>query len=155
MPMPPRSERMMPLRRVLGESALTARGDSTSRCGRLGRCRSSAPSSAVRAGEREGRMRGVDSRAVRFACVFATVAVVGAIASIGSSASAVPPERAASYVVVFQPDVTDVPHAAHDLAAAHGGTVGNVYEHALHGFSVTIPPAGAAGIAHNPHVAYV
>ena len=87
---------------------------------------------------------------------FAAAAVVGAIVFVGSAASAAPPsDSVGSYIVVLRPDVADVGHAADALARANGGTVGHVYEHALRGFSVTVPPQGAAGIAHNPNVAYV
>jgi subtilisin family serine protease len=86
----------------------------------------------------------------------AAAAVLGAIALVGSVASAAPPsDSVGSYIVVLRPDVANVGHAADALASANGGTVGFVYEHALRGFSVTVSPQGAAGIAHNPNVAYV
>src|SRR6187401_3217194 len=100
-------------------------------------------------------MRRVRSKSFGFGCLLAASVLAGGIGSLDSMASAAPPERLASYVVVLRPDVADVGQAARGLAAAHGGDLGFVYEHALRGFSVTVPPEGAAGIAHNPHVAYV
>jgi len=64
----------------------------------------------------------------------------------------VAPDR---YVVVFRPGVQDVRGVANGLAAAHGGALGFVYEHALRGFSVELPAAAAAALARNPMVAYV
>src|SRR4030095_1326818 len=103
-----------------------------------------------------GSWRGRSLRVPRLVSVFAAAAVVGAVASVGSPASAEPPpESVASYVVVLRPDVADVGQAAEGLAHANGGTVGFVYEHALRGFSVAVSPQGAEGIARNPNVAYV
>src|SRR4029079_17384061 len=55
---------------------------------------------------------------------------------------------------VLRPDAGDVPGVANGLARANGGTVGFIYTHALRGFSVRVPAAGAAGIAHSPGVAH-
>jgi subtilisin family serine protease len=60
------------------------------------------------------------------------------------------------YIVVLRNDVRDVPGLARGLAAAHGGSVGFVYEAALKGFSITLgSDAAADAIARNPNVAYV
>jgi subtilisin family serine protease len=60
------------------------------------------------------------------------------------------------YIVVLRNDVRDVPGLARGLAAAHGGSVGHVYEAALKGFSITLgSDAAAEAIARNPNVAYV
>ncbi|HEX6372578.1 MAG TPA: S8 family peptidase [Longimicrobium sp.] len=59
------------------------------------------------------------------------------------------------YVVVFKDDVKDAPGLARQLAAAHGGTVGHTYQHAIKGFSVRLPAAAAAALARNPNVKYV
>jgi subtilisin len=87
---------------------------------------------------------------VRFA---AATALLGAIVAVGSAAAQ--PAPAGTYIVVLRPSVADVPAAASNIARAHGGTVGFVYEHALRGFSVRLPGAAAAAIARNPAVAYV
>ncbi|MGM0668287.1 MAG: S8 family serine peptidase, partial [Gemmatimonadota bacterium] len=59
------------------------------------------------------------------------------------------------YIVVFKPGVEDARGRASALTRAHGGNLGFVYEHALKGFSVKIPAAGAAGLSRSPVVAYV
>jgi hypothetical protein len=60
-----------------------------------------------------------------------------------------------TYVVVLKPGTGDVEPAAATLARAHGGAVGFVYRHALRGFSIRVPAAGAAAIARSPAVASV
>ena len=60
------------------------------------------------------------------------------------------------YIVVLRNDARDVPGLARGLAAAHGGSVGHVYEAALKGFSITLgSDAAAEAIARNPNVAFV
>jgi subtilisin family serine protease len=53
---------------------------------------------------------------------------------------------------VLDQTIQDVPGLAHDLAGAHGGETGFVYEHAIKGFALKLPPAAVEGLAHNPHV---
>src|SRR4029453_14617880 len=104
--------------------------------------------SSLKRGERAvGRLWRVRASTIsRLGRSFAAAAGVGAIALVGSVASAAPPsDSLESYVVVLRPDVADVGHAADALARANGGPVGAAYEHALRGFSVTVPPQGAAG----------
>ena len=82
--------------------------------------------------------------------------VTALVTAIGSAASAAAqPAPTSTYVVVLKPETSDVAGAAAALARAHGGTVGFVYTHALRGFSVRLPAAGAAAIARSPAVAYV
>lgn len=78
--------------------------------------------------------------------------LVALVAALAGSARAAQSE---TYVVVLKPGVADVRGAAAGLAHAHGGTTGFVYEHALRGFSIRVPAAGAAGIARSPLVEYV
>ena len=78
--------------------------------------------------------------------------LVALVAALAGAARAEPSE---TYVVVLKPGVADVRGAAAGLSRAHGGTTGYVYEHALRGFSIRVPAAGAAGIAHSPLVEYV
>jgi subtilisin family serine protease len=59
------------------------------------------------------------------------------------------------YIVVLKDDARDVPGLARQLAAAHGGTLRQTYQHALKGFSVQLPAAAAAALARNPNVKYV
>jgi subtilisin family serine protease len=87
------------------------------------------------------------SKALILAALFAAIVSVGSGAAQAGSSS--------TYVVVLRPGASDVSAAASGLARANGGTVGFVYEHALRGFSIRVPAAGAAGIAHSPLVDYV
>ena len=59
------------------------------------------------------------------------------------------------YIVVLRDDERDVPGQARALAAAHGGRVGHVWEHALKGFSVGMSAQAAEALARNPRVKYV
>jgi len=59
------------------------------------------------------------------------------------------------YVVVFKNEVRDAPGLARQLANAHGGTVHHTYQHAIKGFSATLPAAAAGALRNNPNVAYV
>jgi subtilisin family serine protease len=61
-----------------------------------------------------------------------------------------------SYIVVFKSNaVQNVPAAAQEIAADHGGAVSFVYQHALEGFAVQIPAGRAKALAQDPRVAYV
>lgn len=82
-----------------------------------------------------------------------TLVVCGAIVSVGSAAAQ--PAAQKTYVVVLKPGSDDVAATAAALARAQGGSTGFIYRHALRGFSIRIPAAGAAGLAHSPLVAYV
>ena len=73
---------------------------------------------------------------------------------VAPPASAAGAERA-SYVVTLDPDVPDAAAAAQDLSRRHGGSVGHVYRHALHGFSVTLPLSAASALARDGRVSAV
>ena len=88
-----------------------------------------------------------------FVRAVAALTLLGAIVSVGSAAAQ--PGPTGTYVVVLKSSVSDVRGAAAGIAHAHGGSVGFVYEHALRGFSITVPTQAANGIARNPAVAYV
>lgn len=70
------------------------------------------------------------------------------------AAMANPPEFA-SYIVVLDDRVAAPATAAREIAGATGGQVGFVYEHALKGFSLTVPPYAAAALQKNPLVRLV
>jgi len=88
-----------------------------------------------------------------FVRLAAATALLGAIVSVGSAAAQ--PAPAGTYIVVLEPSVADVPAAASNIARAHGGTVGFVYQHALRGFSLRVAAPATAAIARNPFVRYV
>jgi subtilisin family serine protease len=68
--------------------------------------------------------------------------------------SAEPPQRA-DYIVVLKGDVGDVSAVAAEHARRFGGQIKYVYEHALKGYSISLPPQAIEGLSHNPQVAYV
>jgi aqualysin 1 len=68
-----------------------------------------------------------------------------------SMGGAAVPDR---YVVVLKPH-TEPRGLAGQLVGTAGGQVHHVYEHALKGFSMTLPPQALAGIRNHPAVAYV
>src|SRR2546427_8504665 len=59
------------------------------------------------------------------------------------------------YIVVLKPAVQDVSGTARALVAAHAGSLGFTYTHALRGFSAHLSDAAAAALAQHPAVAYV
>jgi aqualysin 1 len=59
------------------------------------------------------------------------------------------------YVVVLKPQARDPRGLAHELVGPAGGRVHHVYEHALRGFSMTVPRQALNGIRNHPLVAYV
>jgi PKD repeat protein len=58
-------------------------------------------------------------------------------------------------IVVFKPDVTDVPGLARRLISENRGSLRFTYTFALKGFAAGFPAAALDGLRHNPHVAYV
>jgi subtilisin family serine protease len=88
-------------------------------------------------------------RAVR-----AVLVVLLIIMGLATAGAAAPAERQ-SYLVVLEPGSAAPAAVAAGLAAAHGGEIGFVYQHALQGFSITTSARAAAAIARSPRVAYV
>jgi subtilisin family serine protease len=74
-------------------------------------------------------------------------------APIAASAQGGPPQD--RYIVVLNAGAGFPDEVAADVALRANGRVGYVYEHALQGFSITMPRAARAGIARDPRVAYV
>ena len=85
-----------------------------------------------------------------------TLAMMASVAAVAApTATATGGGATQSYIVVLQPGPSSVRTEASSLAKQYGGRVGFVYGHTLRGFSITASSAAAAGIARNPHVAYV
>ncbi|MEX0864672.1 MAG: S8 family serine peptidase [Acidimicrobiia bacterium] len=82
------------------------------------------------------------------------LAAVSLLAGLMSAGASFPAARQ-TYIVVLDGDAQNVPAVAADLARAHGGQVGFIYQHAIKGFSISVGPQGAAAIARSPQVAYV
>ena len=91
------------------------------------------------------------SKLVRLSLALAVAAAVGAV-----TASARPAAQSWSrYIVVLKPDAGAPATVAAEHARRFGGVVDHVYSRALHGYAMTLPDAAVAGLAHDPHVAYV
>jgi subtilisin family serine protease len=88
-------------------------------------------------------------RALTFAAGALAVALL-----VPAWGSAEPPQRA-SYIVVLNDDVENVPEVAAEHARRFGGELTYVYEHALRGYAISLPPQAAEALSHNPNVAYV
>lgn len=84
------------------------------------------------------------------------VFLVAAVVFGSSAAESAPPDKApGQYIVALQDGVDNPGAAARELAAAHGLGVGYIYEHALKGFSATIPPARLEKLKADSRVAFV
>ncbi|MFZ2174806.1 MAG: S8 family serine peptidase, partial [Rhodococcus sp. (in: high G+C Gram-positive bacteria)] len=60
-----------------------------------------------------------------------------------------------TYIVVFRNGVADVPGLARQLATENGGELGFTYQHAIRGFSATLPAAAIETLRRHPLVAVV
>jgi subtilisin family serine protease len=69
-------------------------------------------------------------------------------------ATAAPPEQT-GYIIVLHDSVVSPAAAAREIAGQVGGEIGFIYEHALKGFSITLPTAAVAALERNPKVKYV
>ena len=85
--------------------------------------------------------------------VLALAVVAAALAAFGAASA--PGSDRASYIVVLKGSVASPAAVAQEHAARFGGDVTHIYTHALKGYSMTLPRAAAAGIAHDSRVAYV
>src|SRR5438477_5576398 len=104
----------------------------------------------------------------RFVRCVAVVSAAGALACTEAPAP-VAPSRTISlntsnaskelipgeYIVVLNPAVQDVSGTARALVAAHAGSLGFTYTHALRGFSAHLSDVAAAALAQHPAVEYV
>ncbi|MDX1457378.1 MAG: S8 family serine peptidase [Marinobacter sp.] len=84
--------------------------------------------------------------------------VIGLLAA-GAAVSAMtamakPPERD-RYIVVLNPDAGPPAAVAEAVARRHNGRVGFVYQHAIQGFSILLPPQAVQGLQRDGRVKYV
>lgn len=70
-----------------------------------------------------------------------------------ASASVMP--SPAGYIVVLHDNVDSPAAAAREMTRQVGGKVGFIYEHALKGFSIMVPPQAVEALKKNPNVKYV
>ena len=85
-------------------------------------------------------------------------AMCALVAVLAPAAGAAPDDPVRStYIVVLTDDVTParVPEVAQQLASAHDGALGHLYQHALKGFSVELTRGQAIALARNARVASV
>jgi subtilisin family serine protease len=80
--------------------------------------------------------------------------ILALLASPIPAANAAPPAQA-GYIVVLHDRVASPAAAAREIAGQVGGQVGFIYEHALKGFSITVPPRAVTALEQNPLVNYV
>ena len=100
-------------------------------------------------------MRGASagSRSQTWLLARCAVVLLAAATPLVSSASAAVAQS--DFIVVLRPGHSDVAATASELSSSVGGSVDDVYEHAVKGFVVTATDAVAAALARNPNVAYV
>ncbi|MFO7965702.1 MAG: S8 family serine peptidase [Desulfobacterales bacterium] len=82
------------------------------------------------------------------------VFILAVLLGISPAVNADPPEHA-GYIVVLNDSVRSPADAAKEIVGQAGGRVGFIYEHALKGFSITVPPQAVAALEKNPNVKYV
>ncbi|MGP8305622.1 S8 family serine peptidase [Vibrio sp. YIC-376] len=59
------------------------------------------------------------------------------------------------YIVVLHDHIDNPAAAAKEISRQVGGNLGFIYQHALKGFSITVPPQAVAAMERNPKVKYV
>lgn len=83
------------------------------------------------------------------------IVLVAVVTTVMAVLPAVAAEPIQEVIVVLRPTDRPVADVADELADRHGGRPGFVYEHALQGFTLSLPAPAIAAVAANPRVAYV
>lgn len=83
--------------------------------------------------------------------IFITLALLVGVTSLATAALPAP----AGYIVVLHDTVDSPAAAAREISWQAGGRVGYIYNHALKGFSIMVPPQAVAAIERDPNVKYV
>ena len=83
------------------------------------------------------------------------IVLVAVVTTVMAVLPAVAAEPIQEVIVVLRPTDRPVADVADELADRHGGRPGFVYEHALQGFTLSLPAPAIAALAANPRVAYV
>ncbi len=84
-----------------------------------------------------------------------TAFITLAVLMSGIPASAAAPSETGGYIVVLHDSVDQPAAAAREITRQVGGRVGFIYQHALKGFSLTVPPQALEGLGRHPLVKYV
>lgn len=79
------------------------------------------------------------------------LAVFALVLPLGAQSD--PPSR--SFIVVLNDGAGPPDWVAEEVALHHGGRVGYVYEHALKGFSISLPLSAVQSVANRPDVAFI
>jgi subtilisin len=89
--------------------------------------------------------------------VVSICAAVGAVLVIGEWSGSISAQGgpAASYIVVLQQDVPDVPAVANEHARAYGLSVARTFQRALRGYAAVIPQARLNEVRNDPRVRFV
>jgi subtilisin len=77
------------------------------------------------------------------------------ILAMAISVAVAAPPATGGYIVVLNDNVASPAAAASEIAQQVAGKVGYIYEHALKGFSITLPLQALAALEKNPNVKYV
>jgi subtilisin len=85
--------------------------------------------------------------------VTALVTLAVLMSGIGGSMAA--PSETGGYIVVLHDRVDQPAAAAREITRQVGGRVGFIYQHALKGFSITVPPQALAALEAHPMVKYI
>ena len=83
------------------------------------------------------------------------IVLVAVVTTVMAVLPAVAAEPIQEVIVVLRPTDRPVADVADELADRHGGRPGFVYEHALQGFTLSLPAPAIPALAANPRVAYV
>jgi PKD repeat protein len=59
------------------------------------------------------------------------------------------------YIVVFKPEVTDVPGLARQLVESYDGEISYIYEYAIKGFAATLSSEAAKALRKHPKIAWI
>jgi subtilisin len=84
-----------------------------------------------------------------------TALITLAVLVSGIQGSMATPPETGGYIVVLNDQVDRPAVAAREITQQVGGRVGFIYQHALKGFSITIPPQALEALERNPLVKYV
>lgn len=85
--------------------------------------------------------------------VTALITLAVLMSGIGGSMAA--PSETGGYIVVLHDRVDQPAAAAREINRQVGGRVGFIYQHALKGFSITVPPQALAALQRHPMVKYI
>jgi subtilisin family serine protease len=84
-----------------------------------------------------------------------TIFITLTVLMSGIPASMAAPSETGGYIVVLHDSVAQPAAAAREITRQVGGRVGFIYQHALKGFSLTVPPQALQALKRHPLIKYV